>query len=73
MKCFPIDTFENNRSDASLLYRDLFAYPPHFMDSNSIRDYRWWNTPLFFRRTYREGSPDFRLAKNTKRDLQKMK
>jgi hypothetical protein len=43
------------------------------MDSNSIRDYRWWNTPLFFRRTYREGSPDFRLAKNTKRDLEKMK
>jgi hypothetical protein len=43
------------------------------MDSNYLRDFRWWNTAAFFRRVYREGSPDFRFAKNTKRDLPKMK
>lgn len=71
MKCCPIDTFENNRPDVDLLRRELFAYPPQIMDSNYLRDFRWWNTMMFFRRIYREGSPDFRFAKNTKRDLKK--
>ena len=73
MRCCPVDTFENNRPAADFLCRELFAYPPSLMDSNHLRDFRWWNTMAFFRRVYREGSPDFRFAKNTKRDLPKMK
>jgi hypothetical protein len=71
MKCCPVDTFENNRPDADLLRRELFAYPPNIMDSNYLRDFRWWNTMSFFKRVYREGAWDFRFAKNTKRDLKK--
>jgi hypothetical protein len=41
------------------------------MDSNYLRDFRWWNTMSFFKRVYREGAWDFRFAKNTKRDLKK--
>ncbi len=73
MKCFPVDTFKNNRSTDNFLCRELFAYPPGLMDSNHIMGFRRRDTGMFFRRLYRESRTDFRFAKNTRRDLQKMK
>lgn len=63
MKVCPVDTFENNRPRGLLFNRrELFAYPPFYMNRNTIRDIRWWNTPPFFNRMYRETAGDFRFS-----------
>lgn len=63
MKCRPTDTYANNCSGGYRLYhRELFAYNPRHIDGNIIRDARWWNTPLFFRRMYKETAGDFRFC-----------
>ena len=64
MKSCPVDTFKNSLPEAKFLCREVFAYPPRVMDSNHIRDFRWWNTMAPFRRAYREWHLDFRFGKN---------
>ena len=62
MKVCPVDTFENNRPRGLLFNRrELFAYPPLYMNRNT-RDIRWWNTSMFFRRIYCETVGDFKWS-----------
>lgn len=63
MKCCPVDTYANNCSGGyRLLNRELFAYSPRELDGNIIRDIRWWNTDMFFRRMYRETRGNFKFS-----------
>lgn len=59
----PVDTYANNTSVGyRLLNRGLFAYSPIAFDGNIIRDARWWNTNLFFKRMYRESAGNFKFS-----------
>ena len=60
----PVDTYANNTSVGyKLLNRGLFAYSPIALDGNIIiRDARWWNTSMFFRRMYRESRSNFKFS-----------
>lgn len=67
MKNCPVDTYANNCSGAyRLRQRELFAYNPIYMDSNILRDVRWWNTSMFFKRMYRETAANFRFSAKPK-------
>ena len=58
----PVDTYANNTSVGRLLSRGLFAYSPIAFDGNIIRDARWWNTNLLFKRMYRESRSNFKFS-----------
>ena len=59
----PVDTYANNTSVGyRFLNRGLFAYSPIYLDCNIIRDARWWNTSMFFRRMYRESRSNFKFS-----------
>ena len=63
MKGCPVDTYANNCPGGyRLLHRGLFAFSPEYLDCNIIRDARWWNTGMFFKRMYREAAGDFRFC-----------
>lgn len=63
MKNCPVDTYANNCFGGfRLLNRELFAYSPRELDGNIIRDARWWNTSMFFRRMYRETKGNFKFS-----------
>ena len=63
MKGCPVDTYANNCPGGyRLLNRGLFAHSPIYLDNNTIRDGRWWNTSMFFKRMYREAAGDFRFC-----------
>ena len=62
MKC-PVDTYANNCPGGYRLFnRELFAYSPIYLKGNIIRDARWWNTSMFFRRMYRETTGNFKFS-----------
>lgn len=67
MKSRPIDTYANNRSGIYKIHnREFFAFSPSHLDSNVIRDTRWWNTNMFFRRMYRDTAVNFKFSTKPK-------
>ena len=59
----PLDTYKKNRRNYAILMRGddgVFAYPRAFIDKNIPCTGRLWNVPMFYRRTYREISYDFK-------------
>lgn len=59
----PVDTYANNTSVGRFLNQGVFAYSPIALDGNIIiRDAKWWNTNLFFRRMYRESTGNFKFS-----------
>ena len=62
----PLDTYKKNRRNYVIPRKDddkVFAYHRTFIDRNIACTRKWWNTPLFYRRMYRELSYDFKHAK----------
>lgn len=62
----PLDTYKKNRRNYAFLRQGddkVFAYPRAFIDKNIPCTGRLWNIPMFYRRTYRELSYDFKHAK----------
>jgi hypothetical protein len=62
----PLDTYIKNRRNYAILRKGddkVFAYPRAFIDKNIPCVGRLWNVPMFYRRTYRELSYDFKHAK----------
>lgn len=62
----PLDTYKRNRKNYAILKWDddkVFAYPRVFIDRNIACTCKWWNIPLFYRRTYRELSYDMKHSK----------